>query len=182
MAGAISLAGMATLRAGAGLVTLAVPDQCQATVAGYDPCYMTVGVESDDAGRIAATAEQEVRSLAAAATAVALGPGLGRSPGLARLVGSLYRAIPQTMVVDADALYARAQQSDLLAAAAGPRVLTPHAGEFARLTGQSVTTTGDRTRLAADLAGRCGVVVVLKGHETVISDGDATFCLSLIHI
>jgi NAD(P)H-hydrate epimerase len=44
MAGAISLAGMATLRAGAGLVTLAVPDRCQATVAGYEPCYMTVGV------------------------------------------------------------------------------------------------------------------------------------------
>ncbi len=176
MAGAISLAGMATLRAGAGLVTLAVPDRCQATVAGHEPCYMTVGVESDDAGRIAAMAEETVRSLATAATAVALGPGLGRSPGLERLVESLYRVIPQAMVVDADALYALSQHREVLAKAAGPRIVTPHAGEFARLTGQSVTTTVDRTRLAADLAGRCGVIVVLKGHQTVVSDGDKTYC------
>jgi ADP-dependent NAD(P)H-hydrate dehydratase len=175
MAGAISLAGMATLRAGAGLVTLAVPDRCQATVAGYEPCYMTVGFEADDAGRIAAAAEETIGSLVAAATAVGLGPGLGRSPGLERLVGSLYATVTQSMVVDADALYALSEQRELLATPGGPRILTPHAGEFSRLTGQAVTTTADRTAAAADLASRCGVIVVLKGNQTVVSDGNKTF-------
>lgn len=175
MAGAISLAGMATLRAGAGLVTLAVPDRCQTTVAGYEPSYMTVGVQSDDAGRIAAAAEETITALAAAATAVALGPGLGRAAGLEGLVGSLYGTLVQPMVVDADALYALSRRRKVLAAPGGPRILTPHAGEFARLTGESPPTAADRACKAAELAGRCGVVVVLKGHQTVVSDGSKTF-------
>jgi NAD(P)H-hydrate epimerase len=171
MAGAIGLSGMAALRSGVGLVTLAVPDVCQCTVAGYEPCYMTVGLTSDASGRLAAEAEETIVTLANAATAVALGPGLGRSAALDHLVGSLYRNLTQTMVVDADALNALAENRELLSTPGGPRILTPHPGEFARLVGQQSAAGAERNRWAAELADRCGVTVVLKGHRTLVTDG-----------
>lgn len=171
MAGAIGLSGMAALRSGAGLVTVAVPDVCQATVAGYEPCYMTVGLPSDAAGRIASGAEATVVTLAAAATVVALGPGLGRSAALDQLVGSLYQNLTQTMVVDADALNALAGNRALLPAPGGPRILTPHPGEFARLMGGQPPAGTKPRQWAMELAGHCGVVVVLKGHRTLVTDG-----------
>ena len=75
------------------------------------------------------------------------------------------------MVVDADALNALAKQPDVLAKPGGPRVLTPHPGEFARLTGRDTIPIDQREPLAREFAERTGVVVVLKGHRTVITDG-----------
>src|SRR5947207_2771662 len=90
MAGSISLAGMAALRSGAGLVTLAVPDACQATVASFEPSYMTIGLPSDSEGRIDGLALPKLREAITVATVVACGPGLGRSAALADLVSHLY--------------------------------------------------------------------------------------------
>ena len=101
MAGAIALAGMATLRSGAGLVTLAVPDPCLETVAGFDPCYMTVPLPCDDAGRLATEAGARVGQLAGRATAIACGPGLGRCAVLTQLVRDLYAKVTTTLVLDA---------------------------------------------------------------------------------
>ena len=81
MAGAAALAGMAALRGGAGLVRLAVPEPCLETVAGFEPSYMTVPLPADDGGRIAPAAFERIVELAGPATAVACGPGLGRSLG-----------------------------------------------------------------------------------------------------
>jgi NAD(P)H-hydrate epimerase len=90
----------------------------------------------------------------------------------------LYREIKQPMVVDADGLFALAQQPDLLAQAAGPRVLTPHPGEFARLTGVAPGTDDDARSLAAgelaSASGFSGTVIVLKGHHTIVTDGSRT--------
>src|SRR5262245_59105199 len=133
MSGAIAMAGLATLRSGAGLVTLAVPGGIQGVVASIEPSYMTHGLDDFD-DRLTVLAADEVLDLAANATAVALGPGLGRSAALTEVVSKLYREIRQPMVVDADALFALAEEPSALSAANGPRVLTPHAGEFARLT------------------------------------------------
>ncbi|HPP54777.1 MAG TPA: NAD(P)H-hydrate dehydratase, partial [Thermoguttaceae bacterium] len=82
MAGAAALAGLAALRSGAGLVRLAVPEPCRNLVAGLEPSYMVVGLPSDAEGRLSLTALDRIESLAQKATAVALGPGLGRSEEL----------------------------------------------------------------------------------------------------
>jgi NAD(P)H-hydrate epimerase len=172
MSGAIAMAGLATLRGGAGLVTLAVPRSIQDVVASFSPCYMTHGL-ADDNGQFAPAAAGEAIGFGKDATALALGPGLGRGPTLTGFVQRLYREIGQPMVVDADALFALAEQSDALEKRGGPRVLTPHPGEFARLTG-ALPEVSQRAISAAALA-RCdpagNTIVVLKGHQTVVTDG-----------
>jgi len=171
MAGSISLSGMACLRSGAGLVTVATADVCQPTVAGFEPSLMTVPLPSDFKGRIAAAALPELKTQSAAATAVACGPGLGRSDELTALVATLYRDLPQPLVVDADGLNALSKQPAALAHHAGPRIFTPHPGEFARLSGRNNLTREQQCAKAAELAGQWNVVIVLKGHRTFITDG-----------
>ncbi len=170
MTGAVALAGMAALRGGAGLVRLAVADRCLETVAGYEPSYMTAALPDDIHGRISGAAHTRIVELAQSATVVAMGPGLGRSPDLDRLVALLYQELSLPMVCDADALNALSTKPELLSHHAGPRVLTPHPGEFARLVGHKYP--GEEREVAAlELAGRCHVVVVLKGHRTFVTDG-----------
>jgi ADP-dependent NAD(P)H-hydrate dehydratase len=170
MTGAAALAGMAALRGGAGLVRLAVPDRCLETVAAHEPSYMTAALPCDVEGRISGAAHTRIVELARAATVVAIGPGLGRSPDLDRLVRQLYREIALPMVCDADALNALATEHGLLGQHAGPRVLTPHPGEFARLVGEKYPRA-ESEAAAQELAARCHLVVVLKGHRTFVTDG-----------
>jgi NAD(P)H-hydrate epimerase len=172
MAGAIALAGLATLRSGAGLVTLAVPGFVQELVASFEASYMTRGLVDED-GRLAAPAADSILELAEGATVIAVGPGLGRDPALTTLVAKLYRKIEKPMVVDADGLFALAQTVGLLDKPAGPRILTPHPGEFERLTHERLEDDG-RVAAAANLALRDSsgqTVVLLKGHETIVTDG-----------
>lgn len=175
MSGAITLSGLATLRSGAGLVTLAIPRSIQDIVAGYNPSYMTVGL-ADATNHMVEDAADEVLALAEGMTAIALGPGLGRAPGTADFVARMYREVRQPMVVDADALFALAERKELLTEAAGPRILTPHPGEFARFTGTKPASDDHaRTQAAGELASASScthpTIVVLKGHHTVITDG-----------
>src|SRR4029079_15519113 len=92
MSGAISLSGQAALRSGAGLVTLAVPGCVLDVVASIEPSYMTTAL-ADDEDHIARSATESIVTLAQTATAVALGPGLGRRPNLVDIVLDLYREI-----------------------------------------------------------------------------------------
>jgi ADP-dependent NAD(P)H-hydrate dehydratase len=171
MSGAAGLAGMAALRGGAGLVRVAVPEICLETVAGFEPCYTTIPLPCDEAGRITAAALPILREEAQKASALALGPGLGRSAQLDELVAALYREIDKPLVVDADALNALAAQPDVfLSPPAGPRILTPHPGEFARLIRKKLEN-GVREQAAVDLAAKSGAVILLKGHRTLITDG-----------
>jgi NAD(P)H-hydrate epimerase len=176
MAGAAALAGMSALRGGAGLVRLAVPDPCLETVAGFEPSYMTVPLPADADGHIGTGAFERIAALADQATVIAMGPGLGRSHDLDRIVCRLYCEIAKPMVFDADALNALATRPDVLSDPGGPRVLTPHPGEFARLIGKKLEDEA-RNDAAVDLAARsglaaqCEVVVVLKGHRTLVTDG-----------
>ena len=192
MAGAVALAGMAALRGGAGLVRLAVPISLLDSVAGFEPSYMTVPLPADPSGRIAGGALDRITELAEKAhyqmlhglpnafdgiaawadksTVIACGPGLGRSLGLDEMVGRLYREVAKPMVFDADALNALAGEPEALTSPGGPRVLTPHPGEFARLIGRKLEGE-TRNDAAVQLAARCGIVVVLKGHRTLVTDG-----------
>jgi ADP-dependent NAD(P)H-hydrate dehydratase len=175
MPGSISLSGMAALRAGAGLVSLAVPTACQQAVAGFEPCYMTLGLPSDAGGRIAGDAQPLIAAELASVTAAACGPGLGRSTDLDDLVAWLYRETRVSLVLDADALNSLASHIHVASSPGGPRVLTPHPGEFARLAQMSrPPAASERNAAAAALAERTGAIMVLKGHRTVITDGRQT--------
>src|SRR6476659_3668536 len=102
MAGAIALAGMAAARSGAGLVKLAIPSNCEDVVAGFEPSLMTMSLPADAHGRIASWALPIIAEATSEATAVACGPGLGRSDELVEIVAWLYRGLSQPLIVDAD--------------------------------------------------------------------------------
>ena len=155
--GAAAMAGMAALRAGAGLVTVASARGAIAEIAGHAPELMTEVLE-----------EAGIESLAAQKTVVAMGPGLGHGPAVQDLVARA-SSLEQPLVVDADALaYA------LSAAGRGRiRVLTPHPGEMSRLTGRpTAEIQNDRLNSARDFATAHQVILVLKGQRTLIAFPD----------
>jgi len=171
MSGAITLAGLGALRAGAGLVTLAVPEVCVAVVASHEPSYMTVPLHCDADGRIAVSAKDRIAEIAEGMTCLACGPGLGRSRQLTDLVGWMYQVLPQPIIFDADALFALAQRIDRLETPGGPRIITPHPGEFRRFVDDVPLQRSQCDQLAIHFAGSRQIVIVLKGHRTLISDG-----------
>jgi len=176
MAGAPALAAMAALRSGAGLVELLVPEPVAAVAAGFDPCVMTRGLPGQSDGTFAASALAEIEDRTAGADAVAVGPGMGRSDAVLEIVSHLWRRLQQPAVFDADALWALAAgDRETLAAHAGKRILTPHAGEMLRLLGADPASPrgGDRPQLerdATDLAAAIDAVIVLKGPASLIVD------------
>jgi len=171
MSGAVALSGMAALRSGAGLVTLAVPDICLETVAAFEPSYMTTPLPCDEFGRIRSAAKDKIAELAESATCVACGPGIGRSAELKELISWMHKTLKCPIVFDADALYALAQVSTQLAEHQGPRILTPHPGEFERLAGSDESSRDQLEAIAREFAAACKSIVVLKGHHTLITDG-----------
>jgi ADP-dependent NAD(P)H-hydrate dehydratase len=176
MAGAASLSGMAVLRSGAGLVRVAVPKSCVPVVAGFEASYMTCPLAEDDDGRISAAAADEIMRLAETATHVAVGPGLGRSDDLNQLVARLYTELKQPAVFDADALNALASQPKMLEKPGGPRVLTPHPGEYSRINGGRELR--DRVAFHTDartLAAKWKATVVVKGYRTFVTDGARSY-------
>ena len=176
MAGAPALAAMAALRSGAGLVEALVPEHVAAIAAGFDPCVMTRGLPGRIDDTFATAALDEIEARTSRADAVAVGPGLGRSDAVVQIVSHLWRNLPQPAVFDADALWVLAHiDRGTLASHAGPRILTPHAGEMLRLIGAdpSSAQAGDRAMLereAAVWAGAIDAVIVLKGPATLIVD------------
>ena len=147
-----------------------MPDAILDTVAGFEPSYMTLPLPADGEGRISVEAFDEIAKAAEKATVLAVRAGYGPLLDVDQLVVRLYQEIAKPMVVDADGLTALAAEPETLTEAAGPRVLTPHPGEFARLIGRKLE--GDaRTDAAVQLAARSNLVVVLKGHRTLVTDG-----------
>ena len=175
MSGAAALAGLGALRGGAGLVTVAVPVGVQSIVAALEPSYLTVGLEEDAAGRFGSQAAAEVLNLSKQVTAVAIGPGWGKSADLMDLAHFLFAHVDKPLVVDADALNALAASPGGLPTVVtkAPRIVTPHPGEFSRLTRTDTKSVqSDREARAAEFALQHKLVVVLKGQGTVITDGE----------
>jgi NAD(P)H-hydrate epimerase len=171
MSGAAVLSGSAALRGGAGLVRVATPQVIRPEVAVGNPCYMTAPVPEDDAGRVGRTAIPELLAMAQASDVVALGPGLGRGPEVTDVVTALLATVERPLVLDADGLNAIGQNHAALKFDF-VRILTPHPGEFARLTGLEVKAVqADRRNLTQQYAQANGVVLVLKGQGTLVSDG-----------
>lgn len=172
MSGAAVLCASAALRAGAGLVYLAVPQEILPIVATANPCYLTAPLPQDEDGRLAPTAEAALLELARSRDVVAFGPGLGRSPALTALLTSLLTQTQRPVVLDADGLNALEHHTDRLRLRPAPLILTPHPGELARLLGSDIPTVQkNRRELAVRFAAEHGLVLVLKGHGTVVTDG-----------
>lgn len=173
MSGAITLAGLAALRSGSGLVRLAVPKGILPIVAIAEPSFMTLPLDEDADGRIAHAAGRQLSAELPWATAAAIGPGLGLTSELKRLVQEVYASTRCPLVVDADGLNALATCGHPLSAPPAPRILTPHPGEFSRLTGLSIADVqADRVGHAGEFAARHQVIVILKGQGSVITDGE----------
>ena len=176
MVGAAALCGDACLRAGAGLVTVATPEGTYPIVASKLTCCTTRPLPESPAGTLSRRAFNEIRELAEGFDAVALGPGLGRHRETTHLVHDLIKTLAQPMVIDADGLNALAEDAACLDHAPAARILTPHPGEMARLLGGSA---GDvqkaREQTAARFASEHQCVLLLKGHGTVVSDGERVY-------
>lgn len=176
MSGAASLAGLGALRGGAGLVYVACPLEIQPIVAGYEPSYLTIGLPTDAAGRIDGAACNSLTTAIAGKDAAAVGPGLGNCEATRRLARHLFAEFDGPLIVDADGLNVLADDFRSGAiddgAICGPRILTPHPGEFSRLSGVSIGDINrQRERVAREFAGQHRVVLVLKGPGTIITDG-----------
>ena len=177
MAGAAALTGSAALRSGSGLVTVATSSPCVTQVAQVNPCFMTLEFPCDSGGRIAVTSDQ-IREICLSMDVVAIGPGLGRSADLQLLVSDLFRFLDRPMVLDADALFALSDSEDVrgeLVQHEWPRILTPHAGEFKTLTGSQSDSREELCALANDWADSSKCVFVLKGHQTLVTDGKQNY-------
>lgn len=168
--GAALLAARAGLRAGSGLVTMVVPTDLNLVFESALAEAMTLPMPGSDAGYLSAVSLSTIREALVGKQAVALGPGLGIAKETVDLVAALYREIELPMVVDADGLNSLVGRDDLLRQAPGPRVLTPHPGEMARLLGVNVKEVqADRLTIACDFAREHDVILVLKGAATVIA-------------
>jgi hydroxyethylthiazole kinase-like uncharacterized protein yjeF len=167
--GAACLAGAGAMRAGAGLVTIATTAAGQVALDAKVIELMTA-VYAPGADADAASAAR-VWALAARMKAVALGPGIPTGQGMATLVKELAREIPLPLVIDADGLnLLGTEAAAVLERAAGPRVLTPHPGEMARLLGiETAAVSANRMGVARQLSAASGSIVVLKGARTVIA-------------
>jgi ADP-dependent NAD(P)H-hydrate dehydratase / NAD(P)H-hydrate epimerase len=176
--GAALLAAEGAARAGAGLVTLAVPASLQSVFEGRVRETMTAALPDDGAGGAELGDGQALEALLTGRDVVVCGPGLGVTPGTRALVAHLARHAAVPLVLDADALNAVAG-TDLLHLRAGPTIVTPHPGEMARL--RATRTEGvqaDRLGAARELAAAAQVVVVLKGARTVVASPDGGAAIS----
>ena len=166
--GAAAMAGIAALRAGAGLVTVASAASAIMSIASYAPELMTEPLEE--------TVDGQIRELSPAAlrrkNVVALGPGMGTHDATVQLIRRLADELTTPVIVDADGLNALAGAA---MRAQGQRVFTPHPGEMARLTGKTIDEVqADRIPIARAYAQQHGVYLVLKGNRTVIAFPDGS--------
>lgn len=165
--GAAFFAAMGALRSGAGLVFLGVPE----SIYGIEAVKLNEPVIfplPDAGGRLSADAVPEILTRLPQMDAVLVGPGLGQSEGTLAVARAVLEKAECPVVVDADGINVLSAHRDLLRGRKLPTILTPHDGEFARLGG---VIGEDRMAAATALAEELGCVVLLKGHETCITDG-----------
>ncbi|MDX6643709.1 MAG: ADP-dependent NAD(P)H-hydrate dehydratase / NAD(P)H-hydrate epimerase, partial [Solirubrobacteraceae bacterium] len=167
--GAPCMAALGAQRTGAGYVQLAVPESAQQAVAMRLLEAVTHGLPEWDGMHVPAGVEQ-VQELTERAGAVVLGPGLGRSNGARAFARELARTTPVPLLIDADGLNAHVGALELLRQRPGPTILTPHAGELARLLEtDSDDVSAHRLEHARDAAERTGAIVLLKGDDTIVA-------------
>lgn len=169
--GAPVLSALGALRTGAGLVFLGVPESIYQIVAMklIEPIVFPLPQQD---GMLSLEASPRILEKASSMDAVLIGPGLGCSDATEEIVCQVLSVYPGPVVLDADGINLVGKHKDILRGRTSPTILTPHAGEFQRLAGQKPE---NRLDSAVEAAEDLGVILVLKGHETVITDGISAY-------
>ena len=177
MSGAAALAGKAALRSGAGLVRIATPKTILPIVAAIDPCYTTIPLPEDEAGRISAKAAAQILNAAAQNDATAFGPGIGTTTDLRSILAQLIEQDALNLIIDADGLNNLAALGDWPEKAKANIILTPHPGEMKTLWSPLIREPipQDRQDQAVKFAQRTKATIVLKGAGTLVTDGDRIY-------
>jgi NAD(P)H-hydrate epimerase len=179
LTGAACLAASAALRAGAGLVTVAVPRSLNPIFEVKLTEAMTMPLPETGAATLGEEAGEEILRAADRFDIVAIGPGISRNPETARMVRRLIAEMRKPMLIDADGLTAVAEDTSVLTKAGAPLILTPHPGEMARLlTCGSADVLADRFVIASSFAREHGVILVLKAALTVVAAPDGRICVN----
>ena len=169
--GAAALASLGALRGGAGLVFLGVPRSIYA-IEAVKLTEAIVFPLPDADGKLSSDAIPEISERLPKMDAVLIGPGLGQSQGVLKVVKTVLEQAKCPVVLDADGINMISEHMDILRGRTAPTILTPHDGEFARLGGM---IGEDRAAAAEQMALRLGCIMLLKGHRTVITDGSITY-------
>ncbi len=172
MTGAIAIAAEAALRSGAGLVKVAVPDKVLPIVASINPCYTTAPLISGQNGQISSNAVNEILNLAQQNDVTAFGPGAGTDNGVKDVVSALIsRKI--RLIIDADGLNCLAKLNNAWKLHKADLTITPHPGEMKRLWKSLFREQmpADRKKTAVKMAKESKSIVVLKGADTIVTDG-----------
>jgi NAD(P)H-hydrate epimerase len=178
MVGAVALAANSALRGGCGLATFAAPESVQLAVATLCPCATSIALSCNRAGALSEPAVQETLDAAAGCDVIAVGPGFAIAPVQTAIVMALL-AQDKPVVIDADGLNNLAATHNWPALRRCPLVLTPHPGEFSRLTGKSVEKIQADRKVCAvaaavewtgKKAGSAELALVLKGAGTIVTD------------
>ena len=169
--GAAALAAMGALRCGAGLVYLGVPESIYAieAVKLTEPVIFPLPEENGILGQLAI---DQICSRLQNMDAVLMGPGMGWNAGTFSVVTTVLREYNGPVVLDADGINVLTGHIDILRGRTSPTILTPHEGEFHRLGG---LTQQDRVASAVDFAKKSNAILLLKGHRTVITDGETSY-------
>jgi ADP-dependent NAD(P)H-hydrate dehydratase / NAD(P)H-hydrate epimerase len=172
LTGAVRMSSLAAIRAGAGYATVAVPADLEAVFEAGRPEVMSVGCPGGDGCLAPASLKAVLRTFERAAAGV-LGPGLGRDPGSLELAREAAARIGAPLVIDADGLNAFAGRLEEIASREAPTILTPHAGELGRLLDRpSEEIAAHRLAAAHEAARAAAAIVVLKGDDTIVTDGE----------
>ncbi|MGD9824373.1 NAD(P)H-hydrate dehydratase [Desulfobacter sp.] len=177
--GAAALCANAAMRTGAGLVTLGVPEKLMPVMELMVIEPMTAALAQTPSGGLDAAALDDIITLLADKSALALGPGMGTDPGTRELIKAIISIVSVPMVIDADGLNCIANDPDILNTVKAPVILTPHPGEMARLTGKSTADIQqNRMETARNFAEKYKVILVLKGAQTLVAcpDGAVFIC------
>lgn len=169
--GAAALAAMGALRCGAGLVYLGVPDSIYAIEAVKLTEPVVFPLPEED-GMLSELAMDKITQMLPDMDAVLIGPGLGQSNGTFSVLRAVLNRFTGPVVVDADGINVLTGHIDLLRGRTAPTILTPHMGEFSRINGQACN---DRIADAKTFAANNQVILLLKGHRTVITDGTVCY-------
>lgn len=169
--GAAALAALGALRSGAGLVYLGVPESIY-SIAATKLTEPIVFPLPDQDGMLSVDAASAIVKKLKDKDAVLIGPGLGQSEGTSQAVRIVLEQFEGPVVLDADGINVLKSHKDILRGRTCPTILTPHDGEFRRIGG---SLTDDRISSASELAQKLNAIVLLKGHNTVITDGDICY-------
>ena len=177
MTGAAALVGRAALRAGAGLVRVATAKSALPIVAAIEPSYTMQPLAEDSAGRVSAKAINTILDAAQENDVMAIGPGLGQSPGLRSIVETLIQQEGLRLIIDGDGLNNLSKLGDWPRKRKAHVTLTPHPGEMNRLWSGLFREDmpPDRQETATRMASTTGAVVVLKGAGTIVADANHVY-------